>query len=158
MVHPGFIVHPSAQTSDAYLLLLTVSKKATMAVLRSQPSRGLAVWKTIFLIPIFLFTALTFWLMQSAAHQQNSTIDDDTATFFAPTVVVGIPRQRVIAKPDPFPPLEEVTELMKQIHNEVNRTAGQFILDFAILGFAKCGTSTMSEYIISNILPTRDRK
>jgi hypothetical protein len=61
---------------------------------------------------------------------------DDTS-FFQPTVqqeVVGIPRLPAVAKPNPFPSLEQVRSWMQQ---EGNRTAAQFILDFNILGFAK---------------------
>lgn len=36
-------------------------------------------------------------------------------------------------------------ETIRQQMDQGNRTAGQFMLDFAILGFPKCGTSTMSK-------------
>jgi hypothetical protein len=38
-------------------------------------------------------------------------------------------------------------EIVRQQVDDGNLTAGQFILDFAIIGFPKCGTSTMSKYV-----------
>ena len=41
-----------------------------------------------------------------------------------------------------YPPYQE----LRQMVDGGNVTAGQFLLDFAILGFPKCGTSTMSKF------------
>jgi len=68
----------------------------------------------------------------------------------------GIPRLPVIPKPDPFPEFEQIETSMKA----GNLTSAQFILDIAIIGFAKCGTSTMSKYIMTprNIGYTRKNR
>jgi hypothetical protein len=36
-----------------------------------------------------------------------------------------------------------------------NETVGQFLMDLAIIGFAKCGTTTMSKFGIYILLPGR---
>jgi hypothetical protein len=100
------------------------------------------LWRTSLILAAVFFLSRTFRLMHTT-EQWSQMLDDDS--LFLPTVqkeVVGIPRLPVVAKPNTFPPLKEVQNWIQQ---EGNRTAAQFILDFAILGFAKCGTSTMSE-------------
>jgi hypothetical protein len=42
-------------------------------------------------------------------------------------------------------------EIIRQQVDDGNLTAGQFILDFAIIGFPKCGTSTMSKYDVCSL-------
>jgi hypothetical protein len=54
-----------------------------------------------------------------------------------------LPKLPVLPKPNPFPPVEQVVEW---IQDPANQTAAQFVMDLAIIGFAKCGTSTMSKY------------
>jgi hypothetical protein len=54
-----------------------------------------------------------------------------------------LPKLPVLPKPNPFPPVEQV---VKWIKDPANHTAAQFVMDLAIIGFAKCGTSTMSKY------------
>lgn len=58
----------------------------------------------------------------------------------------GIPFLSPLPKFDPIPPLSQVTSWMSQPGNE---TAGQFLLDFAIIGNAKCGTSTIMNWLYS---------
>lgn len=53
-----------------------------------------------------------------------------------------LPKLPVVPKPDPFPAIHEIVQILK---DGTNATAAQFILDIAIVGFAKCGTSTMSK-------------
>jgi hypothetical protein len=71
-----------------------------------------------------------------------TTTTNATTTTSKPPALSLIPRRLpIMAKPNPFPPVEQVTEWMKTKGNE---TAGQFLMDLAIIGFAKCGTTTMS--------------
>jgi hypothetical protein len=53
-----------------------------------------------------------------------------------------LPKLPVLPKRHPFPPVEQVVEW---IQDPANRTAAQFVMDLAIIGFAKCGTSTSYE-------------
>lgn len=60
----------------------------------------------------------------------------------------GIPRLPVIPKPNPLPSKIDVINTMRhanETHNPTGMLAGQFCLDFAVIGMAKCGTSTMSK-------------
>lgn len=87
-----------------------------------------------------------------SAHNQsivNLTEASNGSTTSSPpgnTQTPHIPLLPTISKPDVFPPVDEIT---KTIQNHANRTAAQFILDIAVVGFAKCGTSTMSKFRIS---------
>jgi hypothetical protein len=122
------------QREDEYLLESPTGR-------RHVPLRRL-FWRTALILAVVFFLFRTFRLM-STTEQWSQMLDD--ASLFPPTVqkeAVGIPRLPVVAKPNTFPPLKDVQDWIQQ---EGNRTAAQFILDFAILGFAKCGTSTMSE-------------
>ena len=62
----------------------------------------------------------------------------------------NVPRLAVISKPNPMPEFSEVKKWMAAGDGGgddlKNQTAGQFMIDFAVLGFAKCGTSTMSKF------------
>jgi hypothetical protein len=49
-----------------------------------------------------------------------------------------------VSKVDPLPEMSQVRSWMKTPGNE---TAGQFLLDFAIIGNAKCGTSTIMNWL-----------
>lgn len=59
-----------------------------------------------------------------------------------PLVFEPVPRLPVIQKPETFPNVTEITEIMQR--SEHDKTAAHYMLDIAIVGFPKCGTSTMS--------------
>ena len=77
-------------------------------------------------------------------HPQQSTSTASTISFLPP-----------LPKIDPIPPHSLVQQWMRHPGNE---TAGQFLLDFAIIGNAKCGTSTLMEWfaVSSSIQIPRD--
>ena len=50
--------------------------------------------------------------------------------------------------PDPFPPLESLVDLRGEDNDSVKPGANlRFLLDFAIVGFAKTGSTTLSRYL-----------
>lgn len=60
------------------------------------------------------------------------------------SLVVPVPRPT----PDPFPPLESLVDLRGDDNNSVKPGADlHFLLDFAIVGFAKTGSTTLSRYL-----------
>jgi len=116
---------------------------------------SLSSWKIALVLGIVCFGMGVTRLSQIAQSQQSTALkyaDHDlfylpwgTATTIKSTSLshpVRLPKFPVISKPDPFPPLHEIVHTMK---NGTNATAAQFILDIAIVGFAKCGTTTMSK-------------
>jgi hypothetical protein len=89
----------------------------------------------------------------SSSGIDNSTTTTATAQTTTPAktmpTTTNVPRLPVIPKPNPFPGPPIVKAWMQ---NETNLTAGQFMLDFAIIGYAKCGTSTMSKFDMKEFL------
>ena len=99
-----------------------------------------------FVLKLLLVIATAFSLAKNGASRFTFVEYEESSYWFQPTTTTtfksSIPRLPRIPKPTYFPPLEQVQASMQQ---ETNQTAGQFALDFCIVGFAKCGTSTMSK-------------
>jgi hypothetical protein len=136
--------------------------------IRSSPtsSRRTAAWKLVVALGVALFGVGLVRLSQSsesqlyweslelANHDQfhlPRIMPSSSSSAEAAAMSNRLPKLPVIPKPDPFPPRSQIMETLKQAANETNddatanKVAGQFILDLAIVGFAKCGTSTMSK-------------
>jgi hypothetical protein len=129
------------------------SRQAEMSDGRFPRRRCLFLWCLFF--GFLLSSGGTFTLSQSTQQWIAQLEQLGDASFDQPITAVVAPQADetesssrllklpVLPKPNPFPPVEQVVEW---IQDPANHTAAQFVMDLAIIGFAKCGTSTMSKY------------